>query len=72
MRTSNTAALPRYSFQNGSSFSTLPFKILFHISGDGVESVSVLVDRVVDIGEKRRGNECGRWNVKSYLNSQIN
>ena len=33
--TSITAALSRYSFQNWSSFSTLPFKILFHISGDG-------------------------------------
>ena len=35
VRASNTAALSRYSFHNGSSFRTSPFKILFHIS-DGV------------------------------------
>ena len=40
MRVSNAAALSRYSFHNGSSFSTLPFKILFNIS-----------DGVVDIGK---------------------
>ena len=53
MRTSNSAALSRYSFHNGSSFSTLPFKILFHIS-DGVTVVvgigNGVTDGVVDIG----------------------
>ena len=48
MRASNAAALSRYSFHNGSSFSTLAFKMLFHISGDGVADIV-------------RGNECGRW-----------
>ena len=49
MRPSNAAALSRYSFHSGSSFSTLSFKMLFHISDDGVVDIGrIEVMNVVD------------------------
>ena len=55
VRASNTAALVEYSFHNGSSFSILSFKILFHISGEGVVDIEKRVEG------KRVGNGCCKW-----------
>ena len=71
MRTSNTAALSRYSFHNGSSFLTSSFKIFFHVSCDGPDGAERVVDmigkwvEIVNVADRARP-------IQSYLNSQIN